>query len=155
VAGLRPIPSASSTEWSRRRATDVVGTSPEGRQLEVRLADVGPQVLLAFLSTHCNGCDEFWAGMSDVAAQDLPASVSTVVVTRGPDSVDPAEVGRLASGSKVPVVMSDQAWVDFQVMGYPLFILVDAAQRCVIGESVGFGWTDIVAMVRSAGAERR
>jgi hypothetical protein len=154
VAGLRPVPSSSSTEWSRRPAADLVGISSKGRRLEVRLADHGPQVLVAFLSTNCHGCDEFWTGLSDSEAEGLPASVSTVVVTRGPETVDRAEVDGLVAGSTVPVVMSDQAWVDFQVMGYPFFILVDTAERCVIGETVGFGWADIVAMVRSAGSER-
>jgi hypothetical protein len=131
-----------------------VGVSPEGRRLEVRLADGGPQVLVAFLATRCDGCEEFWAGIR-AGAEGLPASVEIVVVTKGPETVDPVEVARMASGiGSVPVVMSDQAWIDFQVMGYPFFILVDATERCVIGETVGFGWTDIVAMVRSAGAER-
>jgi hypothetical protein len=154
VAGLRAVPSASSVAWSRRPAADLVGVSPEGRRLEVGLADGGRQVLLAFLTPRCDGCDQFWAGMLDTRAQGLPASVSTVVVTKGPEIVDPVEVDRLASGSTVPVVMSDQAWTDYQVMGYPHFILVDATERCVIGETVGFGWADVVAMVQSAASER-
>jgi hypothetical protein len=156
VAGLRPVPSVSSDAWSRRPAADLTGVSPEGSRLEVRLGDCGGQVLLAFLTTRCDGCDEFWAGMADTGAEGLPSSVSTVVVTRGPETVDRAEVARAASGtSGVPVVMSDQAWVDYQVMGYPFFILVDATERCVIGETVGFGWAEIVAMVRSSESERR
>jgi hypothetical protein len=153
VAGLRPVPSVPSGGSSRRPAADLVGVSPEGSQVEVRLADGGRQLLLAFLATRCDGCEEFWTGMVDPGVQGLPASVSTVVVTKGPETIDPVEVGRLASGRDVPVVMSDQAWTDYEVMGYPFFILVDAIERCVIGEAVGFGWTDIVAMVRSAGVE--
>jgi hypothetical protein len=121
----------------------------------VRLADGRRQLLLAFLATRCDGCEEFWAGMVDTEARGLPASVATVAVTKGPETIDPVEVDRLASGRAVPVVMSDQAWTDYQVMGYPHFILVDPTEGCVIGETIGFGWDDVVAMVRSAGAERR
>jgi hypothetical protein len=154
VAGLRPVPSAASAGWSRRPAADLVGVTPEGLQLELRLADGGPQLLLAFLATHCDGCEEFWVGIR-AGAEGLPPSVEIVVVTKGPETVDPVEVARLASGiGGVPVVMSDQAWIDYQVMGYPFFILVDATERCVIGETVGFGWADMVAMVRAAGSER-
>jgi hypothetical protein len=154
VAGLRAVPSSTSEAWSRRPATDLEGVSPEGHRLEVRLADCGPKVLLAFLTTRCDGCDEFWAEIG-TGADGLPTSVSIVVVAKGPGTVDPVEVARVASGrGDVPVIMSDQAWIDYQVMGYPFFILVDTTKRCVMGETVGFGWEDIVAMVRSAGAER-
>jgi len=130
--------------------------SPEGRRLEVRLADCGPLVLLAFLTTHCDGCDEFWSGTGDPVVGTLPTSVSTVVVTKGPETVDPDEVARVASGrGDVPVIMSDEAWADYQVMGYPFFVLVDATDRCVVGETVGFGWADIADMIHSAIGERR
>ena len=156
VAGLRAVPSASSDSWPRRPAADLAGVSPEGQRLEVRLADHGPLVLLAFLTTHCDGCDEFWAGPDEATAVTLPASVSTLVVTKGPETVDPAEVIRLASGrGGTPVIMSDEAWADYQVMGYPFFVLVDASDRCVVGETVGFGWADIADMIHSAIGERR
>jgi hypothetical protein len=78
--------------------------------------------------------------------------VSPAIVTRGPDSVAPSEVEEAGAGVvDVPVVMSDQAWVDYRVMGYPFFVLVDVGSRTVVGETVGFGWSDVVSMIRSAG----
>ena len=57
----------------------------------------------------------------------------------------------LASGAGgAPVVMSDQAWSDYRVTGYPFFVLVEAGTRTVIGETVGFGWSDITSMVAQA-----
>ncbi len=74
-----------------------------------------------------------------------------VAVTKGPGSVDRAEVVRAARGvSRVPVVMSDRAWRDYRVSGYPFFVLVDATAGTVIGETVGFGWSDVQSMVRAA-----
>jgi hypothetical protein len=66
--------------------------------------------------------------------------------------VAPNDVGLVAASViGVPVVMSDRAWVDYQVMGYPFFVLVDPDSRSVIGETVGFGWADVVSMIRTSG----
>jgi hypothetical protein len=58
-----------------------------------------------------------------------------------------AASGRLGS---VPVVMTDAAWSDYRVTGYPFLVLVDPETRTVIGETVGFGWSDVHAMIRAA-----
>ncbi len=110
----------------------------------------GP-LLLCFLHVRCDGCEEFWRGLQDATAPEVPADVSVVVVTKGPGSVDPAEVKRAALGvDEVPVVMSDQAWDDYRVLGYPFFVLIDSQGGKVIGESVGFGWSDVVSMVEAS-----
>ena len=91
--------------------------------------------------------------MQDASAPELPADVSVVVVTKGPGSVDPAEVERAALGvDRVPVVMSDQAWDDYRVLGYPFFVLIDSRDGKVIGETVGFGWSDVASMVEAVPA---
>ena len=53
---------------------------------------------------------------------------------------------------QTPVVMSDDAWSDYRVLGYPFFVLVEPATLTVVGETVGFGWSDVVSMIRSAGS---
>jgi len=108
-------------------------------------------VLLAFLATRCDGCGEFWQGLRDSATVGLPESVAVVAVTRGPGTVSSADVREVAAGiTRVPVIMSDAAWTDYRVSAYPFFVLVDAPGRRVVGETVGFGWSDIVSMVRAA-----
>jgi hypothetical protein len=73
-----------------------------------------------------------------------------VAVTKGSGSVEPAEVEWAARGiTRVPVVMSDQAWVDYRVTGYPFFVLVDSVGS-VIGETVGFGWDDVRSMIAAS-----
>ena len=160
VAGLRPIPSRPTAgaggrdleaRWS---AADIVGVTPAGAPIEIRVGRSDRPLLVAFLATRCDGCAEFWQGFGGEGGGGLPASVSAVVVTRGPDFVAPEEVARVA-GAVVgaPVVMSDQAWGDYRVLGYPFFVLVDPASGTVIGETVGFGWSDVRSMIRSAGQE--
>jgi hypothetical protein len=108
-------------------------------------------VLLAFLATRCDGCEEFWRGLRDGATVDHLESVAMVAVTRGPVTISSADVDEVATGiNRVPVIMSDTAWTDYRVSGYPFFVLVDAPARRVVGETVGFGWPDVVSMVRAA-----
>jgi hypothetical protein len=125
--------------------------SPTGDRVEVRIGEMEGSVLLAFLATRCDGCDEFWHGFGG-DRPGLPPTVTSVIVTRGPGTAAPAEVEQLAAGTgAVPVVMSDDAWADYQVLGYPFLVLVDAASRTVVAETVGFGWSDLAQLVRASG----
>ncbi|MGO8873735.1 MAG: hypothetical protein ACLQPH_20515 [Acidimicrobiales bacterium] len=157
MSGLRPIPSVASGgpvtggESDRWPAAHLVGVTPSGSIIEVAVDRFDRPILLAFLATRCDGCAEFWQGFTRGAPTGPPASVAPVVVTRGPDSVAPSEVARLAAGLEgVPVIMSDSVWTEYRVLGYPFFVLVDPRSRTVIGETVGFGWSDVVAMVESS-----
>lgn len=146
VAGLRTVPSGvgvAPVPWS---AADISGVTPEGAPLVVEFGTRRGTVLLVFLSTHCDGCDVFWRGARDAA----PAEVDIVIVTKGPGGVSAAEVGQLAEGMATPVVLSDRAWTDYRVTGYPFLVLVDPTSRKVLGESVGFGWSDIATLLDQA-----
>lgn len=165
VSGGRPItdepgtpPTAPAGLRRALVAPDVSGTTPDGTPATLRLTDVGGPVLLAFLATRCDGCAEFWrglAGAGEVTVDGRPVPV--VIVTKGPQAADPGEVRDLGGGavtrpsSEVPLlVMSDSAWADYGVLGYPFFVLVDADGRKVLGETVGFGWDDVVDMISTA-----
>ena len=153
VAGLRPIPSGPRSAGDRRPAEDIVGEDPTGRPIEVRLATLATPVLLCFLHIRCDGCEEFWSGLAEGGTSELLEPVSVVAVTKGAGSVDRDEVARAAAGvTGVPVVMSDEAWADYRVTAYPFFVLVDPVTRAVVGETVGFGWSDVRSMVRAAGS---
>jgi hypothetical protein len=151
-AGLRPIPSGPVESSRQQPAADIVGLGPSGASVEVVIsATQQPALLLCFLHVRCDGCAEFWGGLKDSSALELPPDLSTVVVTRGPESMDPAEVERAALGiHRVQVVMSDQTWDDYRVLGYPFFVLVDPQGGTVIGETVGLGWSDVLSMVEAS-----
>ena len=151
VAGLRPILSGAPGAPSPWPAVDLLGVGPLGPPVEVLLDECDGYLLLAFLATRCPGCEEFWREMGGAGAAGLPAGVARIIVTRGPGTVPPDEVTGLAPApGGAPVVMSDQAWSDYRVHGYPFFVLVEVATRTVIGETVGFGWSDITSMVAQA-----
>jgi hypothetical protein len=152
VAGLRPIPTGPLTATERRAAADIVGEDLAAGPVTVRIGDFGGLVLLCFLHVHCDGCDGFWGGLGDRPPVEYPDTVSLVVVTKGPDSVDRAEVvAAAATAGDVPVVMSDAAWSDYRVTGYPFFALVDATHGTIVGETVGFGWSDVRSMIEASG----
>ena len=152
MAGLRPIPAGPVVRSERWPATDVEGQGPDGLPVGIALSSQPVPVLLCFLQTQCDGCEGFWRGLADPPVTGWPDELTVVAVTRGSTTVDPSEVARLAVGAEsVPVVMSDRAWADYRVTGYPFFVLVDPATRTVAGETVGFGWPDVDAMVRAAG----
>lgn len=151
VSGLRPIPAGSEGSPASWRASDIFGVSPSGEPIEVRLAEKDGRLLLAFLNTDCDGCEEFWRGLQDPHAAGIPAGTSVVVITKGPGDLAAADVRRLAAGIRVPVVMGDQVWVDYRVLGYPFFVLVDRESRLVVGETVGIGWDDVLSMTAPPG----
>lgn len=139
VAGLRPVPSGIDNSAPSWPAVDLVGVLPNGSPMVVELAGRSRPVLLVFLTIDCDGCELFWNGLADA-----PAEVDVVAVTKGPSEVSPLEVAARATG---PVVMSEAAWVDYRVTGYPFLVLVDPAARRILAESVGFAWSDVDAVL--------
>lgn len=151
VAGLRPVPSGLDGTTPSWPAADLVGVHPDGFPVSVDLAAATRPVLVVFLTTDCDGCNHFWRGLADP-----PPDVDAVVVTKGPDAVTSSEVAVLAVGlPHVPVVMSDAAWSAYRVTGYPFLVLVEPGTRRILGESVGFGWSDVDALLASSTADGR
>jgi hypothetical protein len=150
VAGLRPIPSGSFDAPAPWPARDLLGVSPSGDPMEVSVADSVGTLLLVFLHTDCDGCEEFWHGLRNPDAIGLAPGTSAVVVTKGPETLSSDVVKASAAGIQVPVVMSNRVWSDYRVLGYPFFVLVDRASSQVIGETVGLGWSDVIAMTHAA-----
>lgn len=149
VAGLRPIPSGPLAAGHVGPTEDIVGTDPSGHPITLRMEDFPGHLLLVFLHIRCDGCDEFWRGLREVDPSTLDPSITMVAVTKGPENVDPQEVLRAAAGSRSLTVMSDQAWIDYRVAGYPFLILVDPSARVIVAETVGFGWADVDSIVQS------
>jgi len=150
VSGLRPVPVRGATGPAGWPAATIVGQAPDGAPVRIGFDgdDLRP-VLLAFLSVDCLGCEPFWEGLADAPGgpglvEPSLASVRPVVVTRGPGTVSPDKVAALAAPlGTVPVVMSDAAWSDYRVTGYPFFIAVDPSAQVVRAETVGMDWADV------------
>jgi hypothetical protein len=134
-------------------APAIGGTTPGGDALAISPGESGGLTLLGFLSSGCATCAGFWGALADPSQLALVEGVRTVVVTKGPEFEIQAEVRSLAP-SGVPVVMSNEAWSDYEVPGSPFFVLVDGDQGRRIGEGVAQNFTQIADLVRRARAER-
>jgi hypothetical protein len=134
-------------------APAIAGTTPAGDALAFAPAESGGLTLLAFLSSGCSTCAGFWAALARPDQLAPLEGVRTVVVTKGPEFESPPEVPSLAS-SRLPIVMSTEAWNDYEVPGSPFFVLVDGDRGRRIGEGVAQQFAQIADLVRRALAER-
>jgi hypothetical protein len=109
--------------------------------------------LLAFLSSGCSTCSAFWEALQAPESFPLPQGTRVAIVTKGPDRELPAEVARLATG-RVPVVMSTEAWLEYEVPGSPFFALVDGASGSIVGQGVAPHIEQLLDLIRRAEHDR-
>jgi len=130
-------------------APDISGESLHGDAVVVSAA-AAPRTLLAFLSSGCATCRTFWTSF---AGGQLAPGLRAVVVAKGPEL---EEVGLLRSlaPAGVDVVLSTQAWVDYEVPAAPFFVLLDA-ERGRIGEGLASSTAQVLDLVRRADLDRR
>jgi hypothetical protein len=145
-AGARPARSRDAGD-----AVDIAGEDPSGAPRHLAVAGVEHSTLLAFLSSSCLTCREFWNAFADPALS-VPGGARVIAVTRGVDAESPATVRKLAS-PHVHTVMSTQAWHDYHVPGAPYFVLVDGPRRAVIGEGTATSWERVQALIEQATAD--
>jgi hypothetical protein len=135
-------------------APAVVGVTPSGDALAVAPATSGGLTLLAFLTTGCATCAGFWEAFRQPDHLGLPAATRLVVVTKGPEREIPGEVASLAVPG-LRVVMSSDAWTDYEVPGSPFFVLIDGGTGRRIGEGVANRMSQVAELVRRAEVDAR
>lgn len=118
---------------TRDAAKGIAGVTPEGEPVVVSPTVGTDPVLVAFLSTSCSSCTVFWEWIDGarLAVDDL--RFRPIVVTLGAEEESPTRAQSLIHGSP-DVVMSSEAWADYEVPGAPYFVLVDPGAGNVIGE---------------------
>jgi hypothetical protein len=138
-----PLPGARG----ETRAPAVVGVTPGGDGLAIDPTQGADLTLLAFLSTGCGLCGRFWEVFRSSTPTLLPAGTRLVVVTKGPDHESISEIA--AKARDVPdVVMSSEAWADYEVPGAPFFVLVDAAAGRRVGEGLASRLEQLTDLIR-------
>jgi hypothetical protein len=134
-------------------APAVAGVTPTGDARAVAVDNSDDLTLLGFLSSGCTGCAAFWDALQDPGRLELPDRTRVVIVTKGPDREVPAEVQARTTG-RVPVVMSTDAWFEYQVPGSPFFVLVDGASGRKVGQGVANHVGQLAELVRRAEHDR-
>jgi hypothetical protein len=131
----------------------VAGVTPTGDARAISVTNSDDLTLLAFLSSGCASCAGFWHALQQPGLLDLPGRSRAVIVTKGPDREVPSEVRAMANG-RIPVVMSTDAWVDYQVPGSPFFVLVDGSTGTKVGQGVASHVGQLAELVRRAEHDR-
>ncbi len=135
-------------------APTVAGVTPAGDALAVAVDGGEHLTLLAFLSSGCATCAGFWQTFRQPDHLGLPPGTRLVVVTKGPEMEIPAEVAA-QTPSGLSVVMSTEAWGDYEVPGSPFFVLVDGRSGRRIGEGVANHFHQVAELVRRAEVDAR
>jgi len=135
-----------------RMATDLVGVSPDGDAVSVSVVGVEHPTLVAFLTSGCSTCAEFWSALDDVRRRRVPGDARLVVATKGPEAESPGRLRKFAP-SDVPVVMSSPAWDDFDVPVAPYFAYIDGPSGAVVGEGAASTWEHLQSMLEQALAD--
>jgi hypothetical protein len=140
-----PLPAERNHSW----APTLAGVTPAGDALAIAVTGHEGRTLIAFLSSGCSTCAGFWDALRQPDNLGLPDGIRLVVVTKGPEMEIPAEV-RARSGPGLQVIMSTEAWNDYEVPGSPFFALVDGQTGRRIGEGVAQQFSQVVELVRRA-----
>jgi len=132
-----------------RSGTDLVGTSPTLDAVSVAVTGVQHFTLLAFLSSGCGSCLDFWDAFRDEGPVEIPGDARLVCVTKDPSEESVAHIQRLAPHD-VPTVMSSAAWTAYDVPVAPFFVLVDGPSGEVVGEGAANEWGHVQSLLRNA-----
>ncbi|MFO1537702.1 MAG: hypothetical protein ACKOVH_07715 [Actinomycetota bacterium] len=151
TAGAAPIRSIPLTAGPPRTAADVGGVTPDGDAVHLVVTPARHPTLLAFLTSGCSSCLEFWRAFS-AAPPDLPGGTRLVIVTKGPEAESPGSLRALAPAG-LPVVMSTEAWEAYDAPVAPFFVLVDGPSGAVVGEGAASAWPQVVSLMAQAMAD--
>jgi hypothetical protein len=136
------------TGASERPASDIAGTTPHGDAVSLAVVGTGHSTLVAFLTTGCGTCVNFWEAFANGVPR-VPGDARLVIVTQGPESESPARLAKFAPPD-VSVVMSDSAWTAYDVPTAPYFAFVDGPSGRVVGEGAGVTWPQVVSLIEQA-----
>ncbi len=126
---------------------DIVGTTLDGAQIV--LSPARTNTLIAFLSSGCLPCREFWDGLQPGRREPLPFDTRLVLVVKGPELESPARLRELAP-TDVPLVMSSDAWGDYGVPMSPFFLFVSETTGTVRSEGSASSWEQVRSLLRDA-----
>ena len=138
----KPTPAATGVGGAvGRDAHDLAGVSLTEDAVAIAVRGVEHDTVLAFLSSGCTTCGRFWAALRAGDLPDLGDQTRLVVLTKSPGDESMTALSDLAHG--LHVVMTSQAWRDYEVPGTPFFILVNGTSGTVTGEGTAMGWDEV------------
>jgi hypothetical protein len=131
-------------------ADPIVGTTMAGAPARRDLTDGETGTLLAFLTSGCSTCQDFWRTLA--ADPRVPGAARVVAVVKDAQFESPVKLQRLAS-DRVDVVMSSAAWDDYEVPLSPYFVFVDSNTGLIHSEGAATRWEQVESLLADAIAE--
>ena len=144
-SGVAP---SAPTRGPSPEARDISGVTPDGDAVAVGILDSPTPTLLAFLSSGCLTCREFWEAFGDPRLE-VPGDARLVVVTMSPEDESVSALRRLVPEQTL-VVMSTDAWEAYEVAGSPYFAYVDGMSGAVVGEGTASNWDRVLEIVNES-----
>jgi hypothetical protein len=150
---IRTTPGVPEPRALETAGHDVSGTTPSGGAKAIGIVGAPGTTLLAFLSSGCGTCADFWRAFGDGEADEvLGEHTRLVVITKSPEEESQSAVQALAPPN-VTTVMSSAAYDDYAVPVSPYFILVDGPTGAVIGEGAAGTWSQVSHLLQQAAAD--
>jgi hypothetical protein len=144
-----PPRGARVAERKDAHAVDIAGETPDGDAVSIGVVGVEHATLVAFLTSGCSTCGQFWQAFGDVESLDVPGHARLVVVTNSGANESVSEVRKLASPG-LTVTMSNEAWKAYAVPVAPYFVYVDGPSGTVVGEGAATTWEHVVSLLTRA-----
>lgn len=146
---IRPgVPQPRTTETE---AFDLAGIDHVGEAISIAVAGTDRLTLLAFLSSSCLTCRDFWQEFGS-AHLDVPGDARPIIVTKGLDAESESAVRKLAP-KHVITVMSSEGWADYRVPVAPYFIMIDGSSDRIIGEGAATNWVQVRNLMEQSMAD--
>jgi hypothetical protein len=130
---------------------DISGESPNGDAVSVSVIGADRLTLVAFLSSTCLSCRDFWTAFADPRLR-VPGGARLVAVTKGNEAESPSALRKLAPPDVITVQSTD-AWVAYGVPVAPYFVLVDGSSGDVVGEGAATTWEQVANLMDNAMAD--
>lgn len=151
---LEPAAAASVDTPQRRdswtTAHDVAGETIGGELVSTQVVGVDHDTVLLFLSSGCASCAIFWDELR--FGVSVPEGTRLLVIAQGSEFDDPSALAALAP-SNVDVLMSTQAWRDYEVPGSPHVVYVEARTGRIRGEGTGQSWSHVADLLARASGD--
>ena len=119
----------------------------------MRTVGVPHDTVLAFLSASCEGCAGFWHELGE-GGWTAPPGSRLLVVTKGAEHESPSVLSQLCP-PEVDLVLSSQAWADYEVPGSPYVVVTDGRTGRVKGEGSGSSFSQVGGLIRQSIADSR
>jgi hypothetical protein len=146
-----PAPAGTAAPAEFGPAHDVAGETLDGELVSARVVGVPHDTLLLFLSSGCASCEPFWSELARPDSVRLPRDTRLLVVPQSAADESPAELRTMAPPG-VDVILSSDAWREYEVPGSPHVVYVDGAAGRVRGEGTGQSLRQVAEMLaRSLG----